>query len=111
MKHIRVTTQPTGDVNLDKATRERQQVEDINERPGGPRLGAGGRMVLELEFASGGEMKVAHGLRRKPSGWVIARSYGAGAALLVETASDSNSITLAHGAATGVACKVDLWVF
>lgn len=106
----RVTTQPTGDANLDYSNRETDAAFRDRDKPGTSPM-ADGRFLYGVEVSSGSNITLAHGLRRKPNGWIVVRSYGAGGHLLTETESTKASITLAHGSSTGVACKVDLWVF
>lgn len=106
----RVTTQPTGDANLDYSKRETADAFAAQQKPGASPI-ADGRFLLEHTFTSGGSLTIAHGLKRKPKGWFVVRSYGAGEALLRETAADKSSLTLAHGSSSGVGCTVDIWVF
>lgn len=64
-----------------------------------------GQMVRTTLAA--GTTVVNHGLRARPSGWLVLRSVGAAGAAIAETASDDKTITFTSTATVAV----DLWVW
>lgn len=97
----------TGDRTTDQAQRNTHEVvAALNRNPITPNVGA---WVRDVQFTAGKEVKIAHGLGRPISGWLVLRSRTA-AARLYETSSDSYSLTLflENGFPS---VTVDLWIF
>ena len=67
-----------------------------------------GRLVTGQAFGAGATVKVAHGLARTPSGWLVTRALTS-APLLFEVSRDRYFLTLTHTGASDT--RVDFWVF
>ncbi len=77
----------------------------------------GGSMLKDLKATVGSTLKVPHGLKRKPSGWLLVRPRLTGAVgsasndrSLLEVSSDASSLTL-QCLGGGGTLTFDLWVW
>lgn len=100
--------QHTGSHQADEAQRLAQQaVQRLNACPF-----IVGRRLDGITFAAGVDQLVAHGLGRRPRGFLVLRDYGANVCTGVgESTTQPENIDQQIKLRSPVACTVDLWAF
>lgn len=70
-----------------------------------------GKRIDGVVFAAGTPKTIAHGLGRRPTSYLVLRSYGANVCTGVgESTTQPSDVTKSINLQTVVACTVDLWV-